>query len=361
MAKFHKLTVKNIRPETDECVSIAFHVPEELKPEFEFTQGQYVTLRTDINGEDIRRSYSICAAPHEGELRVAVKKVPQGKFSTFANEVLAEGDEMQVMTPQGRFFTELKENQQKHYVAFAAGSGITPVMSIMKSVLKVEPQSNFTLFYGNKDAQHIIFKEQIEDLKNVHMQRVRVHHVLSRENPGADLFHGRIDEEKCNSFCNLLLNPQNIDEVFLCGPEPMIKAASNVLEDKGVPTVNIHYELFTSPNQPSAKQHATAKKGAEVKGSVEEGRVKVILDGEETNITVGTDGDNILDAALKAGTDVPFACKGAVCMTCKAKVLKGDVKMDKNYALLDEEVNQGYVLTCQAHPTTDEVVVSFDD
>lgn len=361
MAKFHTLTVKDLRQETDECVSISFDVPAGLQSQFDYIQGQYVTLRTEINGEDVRRSYSICSAPHEGELRVAVKKVPGGRFSTYANEVLKKGDELSVMTPQGRFYTELNADHEKNYVAFAAGSGITPVMSIIKSVLKIEPKSSFTLFYGNKDAQHIIFKEEIDDLKNMHMQRLRVHHVLSRENPGSDLFYGRIDEERCNSFCNLLINPHAVDEVFLCGPEPMIKAASNTMEAHGVSIDKIHYELFTSPNQPSAKQHSTAKAGAQTDADVDESRVKVILDGEETSFTVGTKGDNILDAALKAGTDAPFACKGAVCMTCKAKVLKGDVKMDKNYALLDEEVNQGYVLTCQSHPTSDEVVVSFDD
>lgn len=361
MAKFQALTVKDIRTETDECVSICFEVPEMLTSQFEFIQGQYLTLRAEINSEDVRRSYSICSAPHEGELRVAVKKVPGGRFSTYANEVLKTGDELLVMPPEGRFYTRLNASNEKNYVAFAAGSGITPVMSIMKSVLTVEPKSTFTLFYGNKDAQHIIFKEEIDDLKNSYMQRLRVHHVLSRENPGADLFYGRIDEDKCNSFCNLLLNPSDIDEVFLCGPEPMIKAASKSMEENGVAGDQIHYELFTSPNQASAKQHSTAKAGSKTDANVDESRVKVILDGEETSFTVGTAGDNILDAALKAGTDAPFACKGAVCMTCKAKVLKGDVKMEKNYALLDEEVNQGYVLTCQSHPTSEEVIVSFDD
>lgn len=361
MAKFHTLTVRDIRQETDECVSVSFDVPQDLKSQFEFIQGQYLTLRTRINDEDVRRSYSICSAPHEGELRVAIKKVPNGKFSTFANDVLKPGDELLVMPPQGRFYTELNPKNKKNYVAFAAGSGITPVISIMKSVLKVEPESSFTLFYGNKDAQHIIFKEEIDDLKNSYMQKLRVHYVLSRENPGSDLFYGRINEEKCNSFCNLLMKPESVDEVFLCGPEPMIKAASNTLDVNGVAGDKIHYELFTSPNQPSAKQHSTSKAGTKSDAKVDVSRVKVILDGEETHITVSTDGDNILDAALKAGADVPFACKGAVCMTCKAKVLKGDVKMDKNYALLDEEVNQGYVLTCQSHPTTNEVTVSYDD
>lgn len=362
MARFHELEVKDVREETSDTVSVAFNVPEELSDAFSFIQGQYITLRAEINGEDVRRSYSICSAPKEGELRVAIKKVDGGKFSTYANEELKAGDVLKVMTPQGRFHTELDQNNTKHYVAFAAGSGITPVMSIMKSVLTEEPKSNFTLFYGNKNTGSIIFKEDIEDLKNAYVDRLSVYHVLSRENPGADLFYGRIDEEKCGRFCQMLFDPAGVDEYFLCGPEAMIKLVTNELEAQKVDKKKIHYELFTSPDQPNAAQHATSRKKWKSTGEkVDSAEVKVIVDGEESIINIASDGDSILDAALKAGVDVPFACKGAVCMTCRGKILEGDAEMEKNYALLDEEVEQGYILTCQSHPRSKNVTVSFDE
>lgn len=360
MATFYSLQVQDIRVETDDAVSIAFHVPDSLKENFRFTQGQYITLRTELKGEDVRRSYSICSAPMDDELRVAVKRVEGGLFSTYANRELQVGDTLDVMEPNGRFYTELDSQNSKNYVAFAAGSGITPIMSIMRTVLETEPGSEFTLFYGNKNVSSIIFREQIEDLKNVYTNRLRVFHVLSREHPGAELFYGRIDGEKCTDYFRYLVKANEVDEFFLCGPEPMIHAVTGVLEGLDVPQEKVHYELFTSPAQLEGVQHATAKAGS-VSEDVENANITVVLDSERSSFELSTEGETILDAAMEKGLDVPFACKGAVCMTCRAKLLEGEARMDKNYALTDQEVEQGYILTCQAHPTSSSVVVSFDD
>ena len=359
MAKFHTLSVSDIRRETKDTVSVAFDVPNDLKSDYEFIQGQYLTLKTTIEGEEVRRSYSICVSPLDGELRVAIKKVPGGLFSTFANEKLHKGDQLDVMTPTGRFYTEVKSDQKKNYVAFAAGSGITPVMAIMKTVLEMEPNSEFTLFYGNKHSGSIIFKEQIEDLKDTYTQRLSVYHVLSKEQTGADLFYGRIDGDKCDVFCSKLFEPKKIDEYFLCGPEPMIRTVTKKLEDAGVDKSKIHFELFTSPAQLEGAKKAAATKESEK--DVDHASITLQIDGEKTTYELHDKNVTILDSALDSGLDVPFACKGAVCMTCRAKLISGEARMDMNYALTDDEVKQGYILTCQAHPTTDAVEVSFDE
>lgn len=359
MAKFHTLSVSDIRKETVDTVSVAFNVPTNLKDDYQFIQGQYLTLKTRIDGEEVRRSYSICVSPLDNELRVAVKKVPGGVFSTYANEVLREGEELDVMTPTGRFYTEVKADQKKNYVAFAAGSGITPVMAIMKTVLETEPESEFTLFYGNKHSGKIIFKEQIEDLKDTYTERLSVYHILSKEETGSDLFYGRIDEEKCGVFCSKLFDPLKIDEYFLCGPEPMIRLVSKKLEDSGVDKSKVHFELFTSPTQLEGATKAAANEEAEK--DVDHASITLQIDGDKTTYELEDKSVTILDSALDNGLDVPFACKGAVCMTCRAKLISGEARMDMNYALTDDEVKQGYILTCQAHPTTKAVEVSFDD
>ncbi len=359
MAKFHSLTVQDIRKETPDTVSVSFDVPQELENDYKFIQGQYLTLKTLIDGEDVRRSYSICVSPNDGELRVAVKKVPGGKFSTYANEKLAVGDVLDVMTPTGKFYTEVAENNKKNYVAFAAGSGITPIMSIMKTVLEQEPNSEFTLFYGNKHSGSIIFKEQIEDLKDVYTNRFSVYHVLSREQTGADLFYGRIDEEKCSIFCSKLFDPKKVDEYFLCGPETMIRLVSKELEVAGVDKDKVHFELFTSPAQLEGAKQAKAQQ--ETTNDVDHAKITLQIDGDKSTYELHDKNTTILDSALDAGLDVPFACKGAVCMTCRAKLKSGEARMDLNYSLTDDEVKQGYILTCQAHPTTQEIEVSFDD
>ena len=357
MPQFHSLAVKEIRRETESCVSILFDVPSTLKNEYQYTQGQYLTLKTDIDGEEVRRSYSICSCPLDDELRVAVKKVPEGLFSTYANEVLKEGDSIEVMNPLGNFYTDLKADQSKHYVAFVAGSGITPVMSIMKTVLRTEPKSRFTLFYGNKNFESIIFRDEIEALKNAHLTRLSVYHLLSREITDSPLFNGRLNGEKASIFCDRLFDLSEVDDFFLCGPGEMILEIKETLLGKSVDAKKIHLELFTTPGQAARPAKPMVEK--ELKDYDSE--VRVTLDGITLEFGLDADGPNVLDAALHHGADVPYACKGAVCCTCKARVLEGEVEMELNYALEPDEVEAGYVLTCQAHPKSKKVVISYDD
>ncbi len=352
--KFHTLKVKEVRRETEEAVSISFEVPESLLAEYAFIPGQYLTLRTMVDGEDIRRSYSLCSAPYENEWRVAVKQVEEGKLSTFVNTALKAGDELEVMTPMGNFKLETNPIAQKSYVLFAAGSGITPVLSILKQILTQEPLSDVTLFYGNKNFASIIFREELEALKNKYMSRLRVIHVLSRESLGNKIQKGRIDGQKCEDLYHSFLKGWNISEVFICGPEEMILSVKDSLDRLGVAKEKIHFELFTTSG-------SIARKKTEYTGPEINANVKVILDGDTYDIALGSTGDTILDAAQKAGADLPFACKGGVCCTCKAKVLEGEARMDVNYALEPDEVEAGYILTCQAHPVTEKLVVSFDD
>ncbi len=360
MAKFHSLKVADVRRETEDAVSIAFAVPEDLIQDYQFQPGQYLTLKMSIDGEEVRRSYSICAAPDDYDLRVAIKKVPLGKFSTFANEVLHVGQSMDVMTPMGSFTTVVDSKAEKNYVAFAAGSGITPIMSIMKSVLRNEPNSTFTLFYGNKGVSSIIFREDIEDLKNTYPTRFSVFHILSREHQGTDLFFGRMDEERCSVFLEKLINVEASDEFFLCGPEEMILNVQGLLKDRGVPKERIHFELFNTSSS-AGQQGGITMRSTKSELEADTSTLTVQIDGDRSTFQLASKGQNILDAALEQGMDAPFACKGAVCMTCRAKLIKGDARMDLNYALTDQEVEDGYVLTCQAHPTSAEVEVSFDD
>lgn len=354
MTRFYPLRVSDIRRETPDTVSVAFDVPETLRDTFRFTQGQYLTLRTEIGGEEVRRSYSICTGTDEGELRVAIKKVEGGLFGTFASERLQVGDTLESMAPTGRFYTALDPAHRNLYVAFAAGSGITPVMSILKTTLKQEPQSRFILFYGNRSFDHIIFREQLDELKNRYPDRLAVHHVLSRESLGSDLFRGRIDGEKCASYARLLFRAEDVDAYFLCGPEEMIFGVKDTLAELGVDPKRVHFELFTTSGAKKTAQTAAAAK------DVFDASITVIQDGTRLDFNLTSDGSTLLDAAMRAGADLPFSCKGGVCSTCKAKVLEGEVNMEVNYGLEPDEVAAGYVLTCQAHPKTKRVVVSFD-
>lgn len=356
--KFHTLKVTDVRRETADCVSVAFDLPEDLESVYKFKPGQYLTLRSTINGEDIRRSYSICSCPFDGELRVAIKRVEGGLFSTYANHDLKAGDELEVMTPIGNFTTDFSETNEKQYVAIAAGSGITPVMSLIKSAMIAEPKSKFILIYGNRNSASVIFKDEIEDLKDEHMNRLEVHHVLSREDQGTDLLKGRIDAHKVTQFAEKFFDVSETDAYFLCGPEEVIRASEEALAKLGVAKEKIHFELFTSSADTASKkvESKSSESSSDVLSSV-----TVILDGDETHMDISTKGKTILDSALDAGADVPFACKGAVCCTCRAKVLEGTAKMEMNYALTDEEVDEGYILTCQSHPTSERVVVSFDE
>jgi len=354
---FYPLKVSDVRTETAECSSIAFDVPADLKEAYTFLPGQYLTMKAMINGEEVRRSYSICTSPLENELRVAIKVIPEGRFSTFANKVLKVGDTLDVMTPTGMFNTEVSATNKKHYVGFAAGSGITPIMSIMRTVLEQEPESQFTLYYGNKNTGSIIFKEQIEALKNKYLQRLSVHYFLSREILDMPMFNGRIDREKCDFIFNNMAPAAFIDECFVCGPEEMIFSVRDSLRALNFDESKLHFELFTT----SATKMAAANKpkvSKEQAGKVTD--VTVMLDGKGFKFDLPFGTDNILDAALKQGADLPFACKGGVCCTCKAKVLEGEVEMVVNYALEKEEVEQGFVLTCQAFPKSEKVVIDFD-
>ncbi len=356
MSKFHQLKVKDIRKETADTVSVAFEVPDVLQEVYEYKAGQYLTLRTAINGEDVRRSYSICTAPAEKDLRVAVKQVEAGRFSTFANTILKAGDELEVMTPTGNFTQSEVKGTGQRYVAFASGSGITPVIAILKTILFKEPDSHVTLFYGNRNFESIIFREELEALKNKYLGRFSLYHILSRENLGVPLFNGRIDNEKIEAFAKVFFDPTLVSEYFICGPEPMIHAVKNGLEAMQV-SGKIHFELFTSPAGSLAPEKKEQPKDFD---PAKESHVTIKLDGDVTEFALAYGGDSILDAAMKAGADLPFACKGGVCCTCRAHLQEGEVEMDVNYALEPDEVEAGFILTCQSHPRTSRVVVDFD-
>lgn len=353
-AKFYPLQVREVRRETSDTVSIAFEVPESLRNTFRYLQGQHLVLRTVLNGEEVRRTYSICTGVEDHDLRIAVKKVPEGVFSTWANEQLRPGDTLEAMPPQGHFRVDLHPDNKGLYVAFAAGSGITPVMSLLRTTLIQEPGSRFVLFYGNRGFDHIIFREQLEELKNRYPDRLAVHHVLSRESLGSPLFQGRLDGDKCLQYGRLLFAPDEVDAFFLCGPEEMTFSVKSALENLGVPGKKIHFELFTTAGLKRKPAATLQDKDAF------DAEVTVIQDGAEFNFKLPTGGSTLLDAAMRAGADLPFSCKGGVCSTCKAKVLEGEVEMELNYGLEADEVEAGYVLTCQAHPRTKRVVVSFD-
>ncbi len=357
MPKFHRLKVKDVRRETEEAVSIAFDVPETLREDYRFVQGQYLTLRQEINGEEVRRNYSVCVSPSSGELRIAVKQVPKGRFSTFANQILQVGDTLDVMTPMGKFFTEVKPGQAKRYVGFAGGSGITPVISILKTVLEVELESSFTLFYGNRGFDSIIFNEEIEALKNKYMQRFTVHHIFSEEQLEGQLFNGFITPEKTRQFARFLFNPKTTDEYFICGPEPMMLAIKEGLLSIDVPEKKIHIELFTVPGKKTLPTAGAKKQAID---PTKASSVKVVLDGHSFEFGLPYGGDSVLDAALRQGADLPYACKGGVCCTCRAKLVEGEVEMDVNYALEPEEVDAGFILTCQSHPRSERLVVDYD-
>jgi ring-1,2-phenylacetyl-CoA epoxidase subunit PaaE len=352
---FHKLKVKEVRKETPDCVSVAFEIPAELKNDFSFEQGQNITIKKTMDGEELRRSYSICTAPFENELRIAIKKVDGGKFSAFANDILKANDELDVLPPTGKFNTKLNKENRKKYLAFAAGSGITPVISIIKTTLQTEPQSSFTLVFGNRGRKSIIFFEELEGLKNKYLGRFNFINVLSREKTDAPINSGRIDVEKLAEL-NRIVDYKNTSDVFICGPEEMIFCVKGFLESYGIDNKKIHFELFTTPGQ----NKTVTPKIQGSNSSAVKSKVTIKLDGRSFDFDLGFDNDSILDAALKQGADLPFACKGGVCCTCKAKLLEGEVEMDVNWGLEHDEVEQGFILTCQSHPKTEKVVVDFD-
>jgi len=352
--QFYPLTISSIERLTAESVSIAFDIPSQLKQEFDFIPGQYLTLKATIGGEEVRRSYSICSSASESQLKVGVKKVPSGLFSTMANTTLSVGDVLDVMSPMGSFHSPIGSG---HYVAMAAGSGITPVLSIIKSGLESTTDSRFTLIYGNRSSETIMFKSQIEALLAEYGNRLNVVHRLSAgEMPGAE--NGRIDGISLNSWNGKLYDVQDVEMFFLCGPEEMISTATTVLSNQGVIKERIKFELFTVPVA-MVSENAPADE-APMEEFTGTSRITVIIDDEEVSFELKADGESILDAGLNAGADLPFACKGGVCCTCRAKVTKGKAHMTQNFSLDDKEIEEGYVLTCQSHPDTAELVVDYD-
>jgi len=355
-ATIHSLRVKAVEPLTDDAVVIEFEIPSELAGEFAFTHGQHVSLRCEAAGDDTRRSYSICSAAGSGRLRVAVKRLPGGIFSAFALEQLRAGDEVEVVTPIGHFNTPLDASHAASYAMIAAGSGIAPILSNLTTILAVEPRSSVTLIYGNRTVQDIMFLEELEDLKNRYPERFALYHVLSREEQDVQLFHGRIDAERVNMFLDQLVPPEDIDEWFLCGPREMIDSARAVLLERGVAAEHLHAELFHAKDSTRPREAERVATG----GASGTADVTIILDGRRSTFSVDPSGEPILDAALRVRSDAPYACKGGVCGTCRAKLMSGSVEMDQHFALEQREIDAGFILACQSHPTTPQVVLDFD-
>jgi ring-1,2-phenylacetyl-CoA epoxidase subunit PaaE len=350
---FHRLSVKEIESVTDDAVAITFDVPPELVGVYDFTQGQHLTIRTSLAGDDMRRSYSICAPAGHGRLRIGVKVLPGGHFSGFAQGGLKPGDELEVMTPAGRFFTTLDPANAKHYCAVAAGSGITPILSIIATSLEREPHSRVTLIYGNRTSRSVMFIEDLEDLKNRYPERFQLIHVLSREPSDSELLSGRIDRERFARITRAFAPVETVDDWFLCGPYEMVFALRDTLTERGVKRSHIHSELF----------HVEAA-GRAIGETTDDGAgsdVTVILDGRRSSFKLSHADVPVLEAVLRVRSDAPFACRGGVCGTCRARLVSGTVEMDTNYALEPEEIDRGFVLTCQSHPTSPEVVLDYDN
>ncbi len=355
MSKFHPLRIESVRPETREAVAVTFAVPPELADSFRFTQGQHLTLRADIEGEDVRRSYSICSGVQDGRIRIAIKRVPGGQFSNWANANLRPGQVLEVMPPMGHFNVPLASDARRHYVAFAAGSGITPVFSLVKTTLAAEPHSEFTLFYGNRASSSVMFKEELADLKDAYLSRFNLVYVMSREPQDIELLNGRITREKAESLLRRWVDAAEVDAFFVCGPDGMMKAVQEALDDLGIPKSKVKVELFATsiPRRKDgpARVHAvTDQKQCEV---------TVIQDGRQRTFSMDRN-EPVLEAALAQGLELPYSCKGGVCSTCRCKLREGQVDMDANFALEDYEVARGFILTCQSYPVTDRLVLDFD-
>ena len=357
MARFHSLDVVDVRRETRDAVVVTLKPRDEDAGLFDFTQGQYLTFRRRFDEEELRRSYSICAGKGEGFLQVGIKRVDGGAFSTWANESLAAGEVLEAMPPMGNFHTPLDPDAARHYLGFAGGSGITPVLSIIKTVLAAEPGSSFTLVYANRQISTIMFREDLEDLKNRYLGRLSVLHVLEAEAQEIDLFTGRIDAAKCAALFKTWIDLASVDTTYICGPEPMMLAIAGALKEHGLADGQIKFELFAS-GQPGRAKKRVASSAAVTSNSTTE--ATITLDGATRTFRMPKEGTSLLDAALEASLDAPYACKAGVCSTCRAKVLEGEAEMAVNHALEDYEVRQGYVLTCQCFPLSDKIVVSFD-
>jgi ring-1,2-phenylacetyl-CoA epoxidase subunit PaaE len=352
--RFHRLAVNDLRREAPDAVSLTFAIPKELSDDYSFRPGQYLTLRTTMDGEEVRRSYSICSGPDDGELRIAVKKVDGGAFSNWAADELKAGDELDVMTPTGRFGVAHSPTEARVYVGFAAGSGITPILSIAKSVLAREPNSRFFLFYGNRSTSGMLFREALEELKDRFLKRLSIFHVISGEEQDIPILHGRLDGEKVRVLLRSLVPASSVDHVFICGPAGMSEDIEATCREIGIAEDRIHVERFVSEfgGKPRAKKAIPASAPPKALAAL-------VIDGKRREVPVAED-ESILDAALRAGMDLPFACKGGMCSTCRAKLVEGDAQMEVNYSLEPWELKAGFILTCQARPCSERVVVDYD-
>jgi ring-1,2-phenylacetyl-CoA epoxidase subunit PaaE len=355
MSKFHPLTVATVARETRDAIALTFDIPPALRDAFRFVQGQHLTLRADIDGEDVRRSYSICSAVQDDVLRIAVKRAPGGTFSSWANEQLAPGQTIEVMPPMGHFNVPLNAGNHKRYVAFAAGSGITPLLSIIKTTLLTEPHSEFTLFYGNRSSSAVMFKEELADLKDRFLERLNLVYIMSREPQDIDILNGRIDRNKADALVEHWIDAGAIDTAFVCGPDGMMQAVAESLQAHGVPKSKIKIELFAASIPKIEHKVQTVPEVGHTKCEV-----TVIIDGATRQFTLEKTKENIIDAGLKQGIELPYSCKGGVCSTCRAKLIEGEVDMDAHFALEDYEIERGFILCCQSYPVTDKVTVDYD-
>jgi len=355
MAKdFYTVRVSKLFKSTKDSVIVSFDIPDAIKSHFAFKQGQYVNLKAKINNEEVIRSYSLCTSPLDNAWSVGIKKIEGGRFSSFANDVLKVGDTLDMMPPDGSFYVDTDAEQKRNYVAFGAGSGITPLLSIIKTHLTAEPHSTFKLFYVNKNSSSIMLKEELEALKNNYMDRFEIFYFLTREHRNVTLFNGRIDEEKLDIIFKSICDINNTDHYFSCGPEAMILLIEKFLLSKGVDKSNIHFELFGTEDRSEEKKQIAK----ELQGKQSE--ITILEGGKSLQFTMETGSNNLLDQAMFNAADLPYACKGGVCCTCKAKLIEGEVKILVNYGLEEEEIEAGYVLTCQSIPVSDKVVVDFD-
>jgi ring-1,2-phenylacetyl-CoA epoxidase subunit PaaE len=357
MTKFYPVTVSDVRRETRDAIVLTLDVADEHKDMFRFAPGQYLTLRTNIEGDEVRRSYSICAAATDAKLRVGIKKISGGLFSNWASEHLAPGQTLEAMPPMGNFHVPLDAGRKRHFVGFAAGSGITPLISIVKTTLVAEPQSSFTLFYGNRASGSIMFREELEDLKNEHLDRFSLIHVLSREQQDIDLFNGRLNKEKCDQLLDHWVDASSIDTAFICGPQDMMLGVAQSLEEHGLDKRQIKFELFATAT-PGRRQHRSEETRTDDRKNLCE--ATIVIDGRARSFAFEKGTASVLDAAMSEGLEVPYACKGGVCSTCRAMLVEGEVDMDANFALEDYEIARGYILTCQSYPVTDRILVDFD-
>ncbi|NRG19027.1 phenylacetate-CoA oxygenase/reductase subunit PaaK [Rhizobiales bacterium] len=355
--RFHTLKIKDVNRETADAVSISFDVPDDLKNDYSFSAGQYLTLKTLIDGREVRRSYSICAGEQDGELRVAIKRIDGGQFSTFANENLEPGTEIEVMSPSGRFLLPDTDGSPRTLVAIAAGSGITPILAMIRTVLACEPETHFFLFYGNRSSQSIIFKNELEDLKDLFPTQLSVFHVLSREEQDLPLLSGRLDREKLETLLRHMVPAEGVDHFFLCGPGELIETAKGALKALGVDEGRIHQEFFTPADGSAPHAPKPAHEGAAVDHKA---MAELVMDGARVSVPIAA-GETIIDAAVRAGVEAPYSCKGGMCCTCRAKLVEGKVDMAVNYSLEPWEVEAGFVLTCQSRPISERVVLDYDE